>query len=196
MLDIERSRRVQTTYNVLGTRFLAKRQQIWDFDSGHSLAFHSFNHDLSEEDQLKRCRQVDLQVRGYRPPQSVITSELTDYRLSYFNFEWLASGERSLGVSCCSLQNGIVKIPILTDDYPIFTGQQNYGEWESRLLQSVRSRSFVGFGLHDCYANLWINFYAHLLDKLGSIGSFVTADEVCDQVFWQQGTRFADQVSG
>jgi hypothetical protein len=113
--------------------------------------------------------------------------------LSYLNFEWLASGERSLGLSSCTLQNGIVKIPILTDDYSIFTGQQSYSEWESRLLQSVRSSSFVAFGLPDCYAKLWINCYAGLLDKLGSIGMFVTADALCDQVFREQGTRFADQ---
>ncbi len=45
--------------------------------------------------------------------------------LSYYNFEWLASSARSFVKNCpdfapaaggCRLQNGIVKIPVSTDD--------------------------------------------------------------------------------
>lgn len=190
MLNIEKSRRVRATYNVLGTHFPAKRQQIWDCDNGHSIGFHSFNHDIADETQLTRCRQVDLQVKGYRPPQSKITSELTDYRLSYLNFEWIASGERSLGVKRCTLQNGIVKIPIFTDDYPIFTGQQDYAEWERRLLECARTRNFVAFSLHDCYGKFWIDHYDALLDKLADVGSLVTAEEVSNRVFLQHSVAF------
>jgi hypothetical protein len=194
MLSIERSRRVRATYNVLGTLLPAKRQQIWDSDNGHAIGFHSFNHDLTGETQLTRCREVDLQVKGYRPPQSKITSELTDYRLSYLNFEWFASGERSLGVKRCTLQNGIVKIPIFTDDYPIFTGQQDYAEWERRLLECTRTRSFVAFSLHDCYGKFWINHYEALLDKLAAVGNFVTAEEMCNRVFRQNCISFPTRV--
>jgi hypothetical protein len=194
MLGIEKSRRVRATYNVVGTCFASKRQQIWNCDNGHSLGFHSFNHDLADETQLTRCRQVDLQVKGYRPPQSKITPELTDYRLSYFNFEWLASGERSLGVKCCTLQNGIVKIPILTDDYPLFTGSQDYAEWEHRLLECARTRSFLAFSLHDCYGKFWINHYDALLEKLAAIGSFVTAEELSNRVFRENSIAFPIQA--
>jgi len=187
MLKIEKDREVRSTYNVLGTLFQHKRDEIWSSNPGHSLGFHSFNHDLTDESQLERCRQVDLQVRGYRPPRSVITSELTDYRLSFLNFEWLASGERSIRSSCCALQNGIVKIPILTDDYPLVTGQADYRQWQDRLLESARQRRFLAFGLHDCYANVWLDFYGNLLDQLSAIGDFVTADETSDRVFWLQG---------
>ena len=190
MLSIEKSRQVRATYNVVGKYFAAKRQQIWHCDNGHSIGFHSFNHDLADETQLTRCRQVDLQVKGYRPPQSKITSELTDYRLSYFNFEWFASGERSLGMKRCTLQNGLVKIPIFTDDYPIFTGQQDYAEWERRLLDCARTRNFMAFSLHDCYGKFWINHYEALLDKLAAVGSLVTAEEVSNRVFRQSCVSF------
>jgi hypothetical protein len=183
MLHIEKSRSVQATYNVLGTLFAAKRQQIEGSDSGHCLAFHSSNHDLNDENQLAQCRKIDLQVRGYRPPQSVITPELSDYRLSFLDFEWLASGERSLGSPNCTLHRGIVKIPIFTDDYPLFTGQLSYADWERRIVDRARSRKFVAFGLHDCYGKTWLNHYGELLDKLRSFGTLVTADQVCDSVY-------------
>jgi len=185
MLQIEKSIGVRATYNVLGMHFRPKRREIENSDPGHCLAFHSFNHDLNDETQLARCRQIDLQVKGYRPPQSVITPELTDYRLSYFDFEWLASGERSICSSACKLQNGIVKIPVFTDDYPLFTAQQDYSSWERRLIERVQSHSFVAFGLHDCYGRMWLREYATLLKKLGSLGTFVTADDVCDRIYRQ-----------
>src|SRR5206468_2140581 len=112
MLEIEKNLGITTTYNILGRLLPSKRREIWQFNSHHCVAFHSYNHDIEDQTQLKRCREVDLQVRGYRPPRSRITPELTDYRLSFFNFEWLASYEGSFGLSSCALQNGIVKIPI------------------------------------------------------------------------------------
>jgi hypothetical protein len=189
MLEIEKKLGIRTSYNILGALFPPKRDEIWASDPGHSLAFHSFNHDFGDESQLTRCREVDLQVRGYRPPRSILTAELTDYRLSYLNFEWLACGKASLGKSSCFLQNGIVKIPISTDDYPLATAQTNYETWEHELLERARSSAFFAFGLHDCYSPAWLDFYPKLLEKLSAIGTLVTADQVCDRVFWLDGTE-------
>lgn len=187
MLEIEKSLGISATYNILGQLLYSKRKEILEFNSHHCLAFHSYNHDIADQSQLKRCREVDLQVRGYRPPRSVITPELTDYRLSFFNFEWLASYEGSFGFSSCALQNGIVKIPIQTDDHPLFVGA-SFSQWETELLYFAQTRRLLAFGLHDCYAGLWLKSYRKLLEKLGSVGRFVTADEMCDRVFWQIGT--------
>ena len=41
--------------------------------------------------QLPRCREVDYRIKGYRPPRSQITPELSDRNLLFHNFEWLAS---------------------------------------------------------------------------------------------------------
>jgi len=205
MLQIESARRVRTTYNVVGSLFACKKDEI-RAAGPHCLAFHSYDHVLENERQLPRCREVDLQVRGYRTPNSRITPELTDYSLSYYNFEWLASGLHSLLRDCpgidyerlptgferlapngCGLQNGIVKIPVLTDDHLIATGQMDYEEWSRRLLETARNSAILSFGLHDCYARFWIDSYAELLDALSGIGRFVTADELCDITFRRQG---------
>src|SRR5579871_2164388 len=61
MLRIEKSLGVRATYSILGNLLERKRDEIWSSDQGHSLAFHSFNHDLTDDSQLERCRRVDLQ---------------------------------------------------------------------------------------------------------------------------------------
>jgi hypothetical protein len=201
MLEIEKSLGISTTYNILGRLLSSKQREILEFDSRHCLAFHSYNHDVEDQSQLKRCRGVDLQLRGYRPPRSIITRELTDYRLSFFNFEWLASYEGSFGFSACALQNGIVKIPIQTDDHPLYVGA-SFSQWEAELLCLGKTRRLLAFGMHDCYAGLWLKSYRKLLEKLGSLGRFVTADELCDRMFWQIGTnlvlppRLARRITG
>src|SRR5262249_48637105 len=115
MLEIEKSLGVKVTYNILGRLFADKRDVIRAANSAHGLAFHSYNHDLADLSQLEQCRNVDLRVRGYRPPKSKLTSELSDYKLTLLNFEWLASSASSLGHEDCRLENGLVKIPILMD---------------------------------------------------------------------------------
>jgi hypothetical protein len=186
MLATEKDCGVAATYNVLGTLFRGKEDEIRDSDPRHSLAFHSYNHDVSDPHQLERCREIDLQVRGYRPPRSIIGPDLTDYRLSFLNFEWLASSERSLGLRSCTVWNGIVRIPIAMDDYPLATRQQEYRQWEDDLLEAARNRAFFAFGLHDCYARWWLDSYAALLDQLSAIGDLVTCDAICDRILWEQ----------
>lgn len=186
MLSIEKEFGCCTTYTVLGNLLRRSRDEI-RAAGPHCLAFHSYDHDLSAANQLERCRTVDLQVKGYRTPRSVITPELSDDRLSYYNFEWLASSGRSLGHSAITLENGIVKIPISTDDYSIATGRIDFPEWRRRLLDSAADSSLLAFGLHDCYAGCWLDAYPSLLESLAALGTFVTADELCGLTFRQQG---------
>jgi hypothetical protein len=51
------------------------------------------------------------------------------------------------------------------------------------LLERARAKKFFGFGLHDCYAGLWLERYPQLLHKLAQIGDFVSADQLCDWMF-------------
>jgi hypothetical protein len=181
MLQIEKPLGVSATYNVLGTLLDRKRCEIVASDPGHSIGFHSFDHDLNDCNQLAQCRSVDLRVKGYRPPQSRITPELTDYRLSLFNFEWFACSARGLGHADCRLQRGIVKIPIQTDDYPLSLGL-TYEEWEAGLLDLAHGTPFLAFGLHDCYADRWVSHYPDLLKRLAEAGQFVTAEDICAEL--------------
>jgi hypothetical protein len=183
MLRIEQDLNVSATYCILGRLFQQTRNVIIDSNPRHAIGFHSMNHDLANLNQLVHCREVDLRVRGYRPPQSRITNELSDANLAYHNFEWLASSCHSFGRSDCILQNGIVKIPIHVDDYALFTGSKDYVQWECELLDRARLYPLFGFGLHDCYAGKWLEHYPDLLGKLALVGKFVTADEVCDETY-------------
>jgi hypothetical protein len=185
MLEIEKAFGVNATYNVLGLLLHRKRDEIQTSNPHHSVAFHSFNHNLDDTTQLQQCRRIDLRVRGYRTPKSRITSELSDYALTYFNFEWLASGASSFGHPDPRLQNGLVKIPIHCDDYPLATKRMDYLQWEAELLGLAHGRRFVAFGLHDCYAHEWLEHYPRLLSALAQIGKFVTADQICNGLLLQ-----------
>ena len=177
MLAAERVNGVKTTYNVLGRLWHEKAEEISGSDS-HAIGFHSFDHSLRDQDQLRRCRKLDLQVKGYRPPQSILTEELTDSGLGYYNIEWLLSSTKSLGFKNCRLENGVVKIPVHLDDYPLHTTEMKYESWKRILFQLVETENFVAIGLHDCYAGHWIDRYHELLGELLVRAEFRTCDEI------------------
>jgi hypothetical protein len=175
MLAVEEKAGVRATYCVVGALMDDVRSKLETH--GHCLAFHSYDH-VIEAPQLERCRAVDYRLKGYRPPRSVITQELTDENLCFHNFEWLASSATSLGSDAPELQNRIVKIPILTDDHSIFRGEETFEDWEERIVRHVRQRPFTAVSLHDCYAPLWLPAYEPFLEKLMTLGRLQTLDEI------------------
>jgi hypothetical protein len=196
ILAREREAGIKATYNVVG-RILPEIREAIERD-GHCLAFHSFNHriagiadsgnpgdadDLETGRQLRRCRQLDYRIKGYRPPQSRITPELTDENLCWYNFEWLASSAYSLGRTDPWLENRIVKIPLLFDEFPMYRDGQPYEDWEAAALQAIEEHPFAAFSLHDCYAHLWLPHYASFLDKMRSLGTLKTLNQVADAMF-------------
>lgn len=181
MLDLQERRGIRVTYSILGALFPAKAPVI--AGRGHSLAFHSHDHSLEALDQLPRVRRVDLQVRGYRPPRSRLTAELTDHALSYWNFEWLLCSPLGLGSREIRLVNGLVKIPVHFDDFSLHTGDRDRDAWLRRLRALLASQPFVSVGLHDCYAGRWCDWYGDLLDELAATGDLRTCDEIADALF-------------
>lgn len=188
MLAIERAHGVRTTYCILGT-LLGEKAPVIAAHDDHAVAFHSFDHRVEDLSQLERVRRVDLQVKGYRPPQSVITAEVTDYALAYWNFEWLLSSARSLGSSEPHLEKGIVKIPVHLDDYPLHTGALTPAEWMRRLNALIAAHDFVAVGLHDCYARHWLDGYGQLLAQLERSGELWTCDQVAHRVLFENRLR-------
>lgn len=192
MLTIEQRAGVRATYSVVGCFLGEVREQI--LARGHICAFHSYDHVIERgwkmlaarlfrgrrpQDQLRRCRLVDYRLKGYRPPQSRITRELADDQLRFHNFEWLASGADSLhGTRTPRLSGGVVKIPILFDDYALYTGAQTYETWEAQALRAIGQHDFVAFSLHDCYAQFWLPHYERLLEQVQSLGATRTLDQV------------------
>jgi hypothetical protein len=50
-------------------------------------------------------------------------------------------------------------------------------------LREVSQRRTTTFGVHDCYAHLWIERYDAFLKKLADIGRLRTIGEVADDLF-------------
>lgn len=179
MLDIERRAGIRCTYSVVGSLLEEIRESIER--DGHCLAFHSFDHGPGE--QLEACRRVDYRIKGYRPPRSVLTPELSDRLLCWHNFEWLASSEYSLGYRVPRLENRLVRIPILLDDFSMHRDGVGFEEWARRALGLVREREFVVVSLHDCYASHWLPGYQRFLEDLQKLARLRTLDEVAADLF-------------
>jgi hypothetical protein len=149
---------------------------------GHSLAFHSWDHKIGPG-QLGPCRSVDYRLKGYRPPQSVITDELNDENLLFHNFEWLATSAYSFGFAEPRIENRIAKLPIHFDDFAMYRDGTSYEAWEADAIASITSRQFVAFGLHDCYGEFWLPHYAGFLAKISKMGRLMTMNQVADRLF-------------
>ena len=179
ILTIEKQLAIKATYNVLG-RLLDETRTPIEQD-GHCIAFHSFDHNI-HADQLSNCRQVDYRIKGYRPPQSKITPELSDENLCFHNFEWLASSDYSLEISSPIMKNRIVKIPIHFDDFALYERTVGYNDWSQNAFDTIKSNDFVVFCLHDCYAPFWLRQYKEFLEKVSLLGKFKTLNEVSNEV--------------
>jgi peptidoglycan/xylan/chitin deacetylase (PgdA/CDA1 family) len=185
MLAIEQAAGVRATYDVVGILLPEVRDRI--AAGGHCLAFHSYDHPPAGQDhgQLRACRTIDYRLKGYRVPRSELTDEVSTAALCRHNFEWLASASRTLGITEPAMQSGIVRIPIVDDDFPLHTGQLRYPEWEARVLDRVRAHPFAAIGLHDCYAASWLPHYPGLLEALRKLGTLRTADDVAFDVIFR-----------
>jgi hypothetical protein len=203
MLDAEAELGIHATYNVVGTLVPGVRDQIER--AGHCLGFHTFDHSLERRGsrvrsllasrlgvgrvpdgtptrlQLSRCRSVDYRVKGYRPAQSRLGADTDEANLAHHNFEWLASSSQSLGISEPGIENGIVKVPIRFDDFPLHRGM-SYEDWEARILDVARRAEFLALSLHDCYGPLWVERYPALLNRLMDLGTLRTIDQVAAEV--------------
>lgn len=79
ILEIEERRGIRGTYNVVGCLMNEVRADIER--GGNEVAFHSHDH-TEHQNQVGLCRQIDYRIKGYRPPNSRVTAELTDDYLS------------------------------------------------------------------------------------------------------------------
>jgi hypothetical protein len=179
ILALESEAGVRVTYNVVGQILDEVHDELKS--AGHAVAFHSFDHSSGDR-QLVRCREIDYRLKGYRPPRSLLTSETTDEQLAFHNFEWFASGRHSLGTDAPLIRNRLVRLPVTLDDFPLYTGALTYEDWERTVLKHVERDAYTAIGLHDCYAHLWLDRYAELLDKLSAAATPRTFDQVSAEV--------------
>lgn len=184
ILEIEEYLGIPVTYNIVGKIFIEVKEQIIRLrkKGGYCLAFHSFDHNIKKA-QLYKCKDVDYRIKGYRPPQSKITRELSASKLAFNNFEWLASSAYSLQIKEPKSESGMVKIPILFDDYSMYKDKISYVEWEDRVLKIIEENEFIAFCLHDCYAHYWLPYYKSFLSKIYWMGKFKTFNRVAEEEF-------------
>jgi len=112
----------------------------------------------------------------------VLTKELTDATLARFNFEWIGSSHYAFGSEVPTLRGGIARLPILFDDFPLYDARVPYDEWERELLGTIRGRPYAAFGLHDCYAHLWLPRLGSLIERLRDTARLTTMGEVAAKV--------------
>ncbi len=174
MLAVERALGVRATYNVVGLLLDDVRGEIKG--DGHCLAFHSYDH--GEAEQLPRCRRIDYRLKGYRPPRSQLTPELSDEALLFHNFEWLASSAHSLQLAAPVLRLGVVRIPVHFDDFALYRNGLDFSTWAETALARIAENDLVVFSLHDCYAHLWLDRYLSFLTQVRGLGDLRTLDEV------------------
>jgi hypothetical protein len=186
MAKVEAELGVRATYCVVGSILPEVRDRLEA--GGHCLAFHSFDHRLDRDRQLLRCREVDYRLKGYRPPRSEITGELSVRNLLFHNFEWLASSPGSLGLEAPAMRSGLVGIPIVFDDFPMHTPGIPYAEWERAALCCVADSDFAAICLHDCYAPHWLARYRGFLEQVAEMGRLRTMDEVAAEVTLSSAT--------
>lgn len=184
MLAIEKRAGIRATYCVVGCFLSEVRGRIEG--EGHALAFHSYDHDTGRE-QLAACRRVDYRIKGYRPPRSILTPELRGPHLCWHNFEWLASSASSLGFAAPRLDDRLVKIPILLDDFEMHRSGWSFEEWRRRAIQAIRQHDFVALSLHDCYAAHWLPQYDGFLDEIKAMARLRTLDEVAADLYIAAG---------
>lgn len=185
MLGAERQAGIRVTYNVVGCILDEVREQL-EAD-GHCLAFHSYDHQSGASgapwrghpvDHLTKCREIDYRLKGYRAPRSVLTDDLSPERLTFHNFEWLASSGYSLGTFEPRVENRVAYLPVTIDDFALHTGELTYAQWEKVVLDKVTNQSFTCVSLHDCYAPTWLDRYPRLLELLSDRATLRTLDEV------------------
>jgi peptidoglycan/xylan/chitin deacetylase (PgdA/CDA1 family) len=188
MLEEEARAGVRATYSIVGILLDELAPEVRA--AGHAVAFHSFDHAEPGEDgwehQLGHCRALDYRIKGFRPAQSQLSRELLDSSLAFHNFEWLASSAHSLGHVEPRLEDGVVRIPVLFDDFDLHRGTP-YDEWERAARAAIETalteeRSAV-FSLHDCYGHAWLPHYADWLRTLAGYGRLGTLDELSAATF-------------
>jgi hypothetical protein len=132
-------------------------------------------------DQLYACRLVDARIRGFRPPQSRPSAEWNDYNLVFRNFDWIATSHKRIESTRPVFRHRLVNIPIHFDEFPVYKGIA-YDIWERDALNFIERNDFIVFGLHDCYADLWLSQYPRLLQRIAGLGSLTTLDDVADRI--------------
>lgn len=156
-LALEARYRVPVTYNVVGKLFREQPDLIrWIADAGQEVAFHSYHHQPTWQsayyaDEVARCRRVSPDPKGYRSPRS-------DWNQSTLISAWdngfLWNAEYGPEGSPHFIHEGLVRLPIAADDWPLHTGTLTPQGWVDDFCGRLDGPGYFGFGAHDSVASV------------------------------------------
>ncbi len=155
-LALEARYGVPVTYNVAG-RLVSEQPDLieWITGAGQEVAFHSYHHQPDWQpayyaDEVARCRKVSPEPRGYRSPRSQ-WDESTLTSAWQNGFLWNAESDQT--ASPYFIHEGLVRLPIAGDDWPVQTGEATLGQWVDGFGRLLDGRAYFGFGAHDSVAS-------------------------------------------
>ena len=155
-LRLEKKYNIRATYNIVGKIFINQPDLIDRIlNEGQEIAFHSYNHQTDWNskyfsNEISLCRKVSLIPKGYRSPRSQINQEAVQ-TIWNEGFYWTAEGDRHS--EPYFIYKGLVRLPIIADDWPLFEEKISADEWVNQFSKLIKNRSYTAFGLHDCVAS-------------------------------------------
>ena len=154
-LHIEKQYGISVTYNVVGRIYREQPELISKItQDGHEVAFHSYNHTYEPENYPKEialCRQLSPIIKGYRSPRSQ-WNESTLRALWENKFLW--SAENDSAREPYFIHEGLVRLPIATDDWPVHVSQISEEQWVRSFADLLDKRRYFAFGNHDSVVSL------------------------------------------
>ncbi len=156
-LALEARYGVPVTYNVAG-RLVSEQPDLieWITGAGQEVAFHSYHHQPDWQpayyaDEVARCRSLSPEPRGYRSPRSQ-WDESTLTSAWQNGFLWNAESDST--ASPYFIHEGLVRLPIASDDWPLQTGAATLRQWVDGFGRLLDGPAYFGFGSHDSVASL------------------------------------------
>lgn len=156
-LALEARYGVPVTYNVAGKLFREQPDLIrWITDAGQEVAFHSYHHQPTWQpahyaDEVALCRRVSPDPKGYRSPRSQWNESTL---ISAWDNGFLWNAESDPTGSPYFIHEGLVRLPIATDDWPLHTGAATPQGWVEGFCGLLDDAPYFGFGAHDAVASL------------------------------------------
>lgn len=152
-LKLEKKYDIPVTYNVAGKLFREQPDLIeWILQEGKEVAFHSYNHQSNwrpeyYSDEIDLCRKVSPIPHGYRSPRSE-WNQTTLRTLWEKGFLWNA--ESDTHKVPYFIYKGLVRLPIATDDWPVYERSLTFDEWIREFSNLLKNRPYFAIGSHDC----------------------------------------------
>ena len=187
--ELEQRYGARATYDVVG-KIQTEQPDLLEIirAAHHEVAFHSHGHhrDWNKDyyaEEVALCRAASALPRGYRSPRSQWGRETLE-ALWENGFLWSAENEPRTPEPYF-IHKGLVRLPILGDDWPAHTGRQSREDWVAEFRAAVDSRVFTAVGMHDCVAaeepDAWLATWEEMLKIASKKGlQMLTFSEAAD----------------